>query len=581
MSFVDRTYPDIVRDVLTNLTQGISQEVHRVTYDPLQRPLAVPDLTLARRPVRRVSLVRGVVATGRDDQPTQPYTFSLNDYELVPSPQDATDLSTLRWLPFGRKPAPDTDVVVNYYPRNVEASVITDVNVGSVARTLVEAIGKELAVLYAQLNLAYDSAFVETATGSSLDRVVALLDYSRYRAGRPVGTVTFRRRAGAQGNITIPAGTPITDAADKIRYETVDTHTLLAGESIGEVRVRGAAATTGVVEPGVLTVIQRAIAGVDSVVNERATTRSSADETDDELRTRARSALIASNKGTVDALTFGLQQLPGVRSVKVEEMPNGVPGEVRLRISLDSPPADGSLPATVRERINALRPAGIRVLGETARTIQLAAQAQLVLAGGFQPPAIVEQIHQGVRTTLAELVGKKGVGERIRIGPLVAALLRDERIVDAQLSIGEQGGAATSGDYAPPPDAIVQLAPADVAFGADAFDQPLSATDQPSVVEVRGTVAATPLTGVPIDTVRAQIVARVTDLFSRLTPGATVDSTVALAALRDDTKYAIDPLRLQLTLTSEAQFIQIVQGGPAFTVQPGQQFTITTIEVTA
>ena len=39
MSFVDRTYPDIVRDVLTNLTQGITQEVHRVVYDPLQRPL--------------------------------------------------------------------------------------------------------------------------------------------------------------------------------------------------------------------------------------------------------------------------------------------------------------------------------------------------------------------------------------------------------------------------------------------------------------------------------------------------------------------------------------------------------------
>ena len=39
MSFVDRKYPDIVRDVLTNLTQGVAGEVHRVTYDPNARPI--------------------------------------------------------------------------------------------------------------------------------------------------------------------------------------------------------------------------------------------------------------------------------------------------------------------------------------------------------------------------------------------------------------------------------------------------------------------------------------------------------------------------------------------------------------
>src|SRR2546427_12387387 len=92
-----------------------------------------------------------------------------------------------------------------------------------------EAVCKEQALSYAKLNLAYDSAFLETATGSSLDRVVALLGYQRFRAGRPIGTVTFTRRAGSIGNITIPAGTPITDTADKIRHDTGETRAMPAG----------------------------------------------------------------------------------------------------------------------------------------------------------------------------------------------------------------------------------------------------------------------------------------------------------------------------------------------------------------
>jgi hypothetical protein len=192
VTFVDRKYPDLVRDVLTNLTQGVAGELHRVSYDPNAHPIQIPDVVLSRRPVKRVSVVEGLVAGAAPDDPPVPYTFGLNDYELVPDANDTDSLSTIRFLPFGRKPAPDTDLRVNYYPRTTAPAPITDLSVGSVVRTLLETFAKEQAILYAQLNLAYDSAFVETATGSSLDRVVALLGYQRFRAGRPVGTVPAR-----------------------------------------------------------------------------------------------------------------------------------------------------------------------------------------------------------------------------------------------------------------------------------------------------------------------------------------------------------------------------------------------------
>ena len=583
MSFVDRTYPDVVRDVLTTLTQGVTGEVHRVSYDPTARPLQVPDVVLERRPVRRVSLVEGKIAGPSPDAEPVPYVFTLNDYELVPGPTDPSDLSTIRFLPFGRKPVPDSDLRVNYYPRAAEPTVLTDLNVGSVVRTLVEALGKELAVLYAQLNLAYDSAFVETASGPSLDRVVALLGLRRFKAGRPIGTVQFSRRPGSLGDITIPPGTPVTDAEDKIRYETIDTHQMLAGESTAQVRVRGSTRDTPAVEPGVLRVIQRAIAGLDAVTNERPTTRATQDESDDELRSRARGALLASNKGTLGALRFGLLQLPEVRDVKLEEFPNGVPGEIRLAVSLVQGGPNGALPLAVLNRIEELRPAGIRVVPATAPSLALQAQVSLVLAGSQLPPAEVEAVHRQVRQTLVGQVAKSGAGQRIRVQPLVAAILQDARVVDAGVTLGPKDGppGGAGQDLLPPNGASPQLAEADVAFAADSFDQPLTTGGPTIVVEVRAVVAAQPLPGVPIDAARTQITQRLTQLFGSLQPGQQVDAGALLTLLRDDQKYALDPLRLRVTLTSQDQFAQIVQDGPAFQVLPNQVFSVAEVEVTA
>ena len=581
MSFVERAYPDVVRDVLTNLTSGVTAEVHRVAdYDAAARPVRVPEITLARRPVARVSYVAGAIAAAEPDADPVPYVFSLNDYELAGSPDDPEGTSTIRFLPFGRKPAPDTDLVVNYYPRNVDPSPLTDVNVGSVARTLVEAISRELAVVYAQLNAAYESAFVETATGASLDRVVALLGLRRYEAGRPVGTVRFGRQPGSTGTIAIPPGTPVTDADDTIRYETTEAHTMLAGESTAEVRVRGSAASTPTVEPGVLSVVQRAVAGIDSVTNEQATGRATVDETDDELRVRARAAVGAANKGTLGALENGLLQLPDVRAVNVQEFPHGVAGEVHVSISL-SDPARESLPDTVQRRIEELRPAGVRIVAEPASEARLAARVSLVLAGSHLPPSEVEELHRRARRAVGEVVTKAGVGQQIRIGPLVSAILADARVVDATIRLGRKGDApaAPGADFQPPPEAIAELAEADISFEPDAFDRP--ATNGATVrVDITAQVPATPAGRLPIADVQEKLETRLSSWAGSLSAGTTIDAPSLLAALRDDASYAIEPLGLLVTLAVGDQFVQIAQGGSAYTVLPGQTFVVATVDVT-
>lgn len=584
MSFVDRRYPDIVRDLLTNLTQGVSSELHRVAYNPDERPLQVPDIVLSRRPVKRVSVVEGFIAGAAPSDPPVPFTFSLNDYELVSSPADPEDLSTLRFLPFGKKPAPDTDVRVNYYPRTTDPAPITDLNVGSVARTLLEAFAKEQAMLYAQLNLAYDSAFVETATGSSLDRVVALLGYKRFRAGRPVGTVLFTRRAGAVGEITIPAGTPITDSADKVRYETVESRLMRAGETTAEVAVRGASENAPPVDAKALTVIQRAIAGLDTVVNERPTSRATEDESDIELRARARDALMASNKGTVGALRNGLLQLPEVRDVKVIEMPNGVAGEVAIHVSLApgvAAPGD-DLPPAVLDRIEELRPAGIRVIRAKAAGTDLTAKVQLTLAGSQLPQAEISALQNQVKKTLVAEIAKRGVGDKIRIKPLVAAVLQDDRVVDADIALAEKNGVApgASADFEPAPGAAVQLDSADIAFEPPAFDQPLPA-GQTLAVDVNAKIAVLLQSGVSAEQARALLTTKLKSAFASVPADTSVDVDFLLNALRDDANYSLDPMKLQVTLSSAQQFARITQGSGAFRVLATHRFEVKSVEVSA
>jgi uncharacterized phage protein gp47/JayE len=582
VSFLDRSYPDIVRDVLTNLTQGITGEAHRVEYDPSVRPPQIPDIVLQQRPVRRVSSVEGFISGATPDDPPQPYSFTLNDYELISDPRDPKDVSRIRFLAFGRKPVSGTTVRVNYYPRTTEPVPVNDVSVGSVVRTLLEAVSKELAILYQQLNLAYDSAFVETASGPSLDRVVALLGYQRFRAGRAVGRATFTRRAGATGEVSIPAGTPITDAADKIRYETAESRTLLAGESTAEIAIRGASQTTPVVDANVLTVVQRAIAGIERVTNLRPTARATEDESDDELRARVRDALLSSNKGTVGAIRNGLLALPEVRDVKVQEQPNGVPGEIKVSISLapGTAAAPGKeFPDSVLDRIEELRPAGIVVVSEKAVETQLAASVVLVLAGGSLPQSEIDALTSMAKETLASGVARRGVGEKVRIQPLAASLLADPRIADAKITLQAKGGAPAGpgADFTPDSGVAVSLAASDIAIQIE-FDQAAPAAPK-AAIEVRGSFKAELAGGKSIPQVQAALTEKLGQFFGSLPVDASVDAAAILSAVRDDAQYALDPLGLTVTLSSAQQFFQIVQGGPAYRVAAGQTFTVLPVEV--
>ncbi|CAJ36900.1 baseplate J/gp47 family protein [Methanocella arvoryzae] len=171
MTFVRKEYRQITDSMLSQITRGVIEEKFEHTAGRTKYRLAYPDVVDILR-------VEGTLKSS-------PFTFRKGtDYRLSGS--------MIEWLRDGEKPASKTTFTV-FYRIDVPMG-ITDVNPGSVARTLIESIALEMDYLNAQMRQVYDSGFIDTATGKSLDLVVSILGISRKMAGYASGEVTFGRK---------------------------------------------------------------------------------------------------------------------------------------------------------------------------------------------------------------------------------------------------------------------------------------------------------------------------------------------------------------------------------------------------
>lgn len=284
LTLVHRPFGELVDDILTSVVGGVVNEKILFDLKIFTYPLAEPS-----------SGIRGITGTAAG----LPRTFLLHiDFEFG----DVGNV--VIWLDDGTLPDDDTPFYVDYF-RVDSRSPLSDINVGSVTRTLTEAVGREVATVYEQINLAYLSAFVDTATGKSLDYVVAIFGLVRKTAEFAEGLVTFFRADGSDGNITIPAGTRLATTGGAVGFVTTQPRTLQRGQVRIDVPVRaddGFAGEPGLVAAGTITEMSQPIAGIARVTNLDPTLRAAADETDDELRLRAKAVLQGLGKATIAAL---------------------------------------------------------------------------------------------------------------------------------------------------------------------------------------------------------------------------------------------------------------------------------------
>lgn len=563
MSFVPRTYDAIVRDMLTTLTGGTVRET--VTAPPADVPVALEKLQ--QRPVRRVSHLEGTIVVGVGEAARDlPYRFTATDFELIATGADGS-LDSIRFRDGGRRPKPGTPLTVNYYPAQTPPTPLTDLNVGSVVRTLVETIAREMAMAYLQLEHIYDSAFLDTAEGSSLDKVVALVGVRRLPAGFPVARVRFTRRAdaGAGSQVTVPANTAVVDDSGA-RYLTLDALTLEPGESTREVNVRGETTGTKLVEAGALNRLEVLIAGVGEVTNPQPARAITAAETDAELRRRAASSLHGVVRGTHDALKFALLSIDGVKNVNLIEAPNGIPGEIRVEVAHSSD--DPTIDATIERTIEAFRPAGIRVLWAKAQSQPVAVNVALLLAGSGAgvTGGVLQALNGAVEARLRKYLTDLPPGGKARRAQLLKLVLDDERIGDATVTLAPAGGAEVDELQLPADTTLTVTA---VTFAPPSFEVEAAAAASVSTVSAFLPIHLAP--GVTLANATTAITAALDSFLAGRGPSAPLDVDGLAAAIRDDTRFALERAQTIVTVEGGGRFLQLTDGVGLYTLAAGER----------
>lgn len=424
VNLLNRPYQQIVDDILTAMVGGVVNEpiifdVNRTHYPLSQRATDI-------RSVSGTVTVQSSSATPQVNQITfqigVDYTFSAGD-------------NSVAWAQGAAHPDDQSVFYVDYFRQNSSTiSPLTDINIGSVTRTLSEAVGREIATVYQEINQAYLAGFVDTATGSSLDFVVSILGVVRKSKEFAVGLVTFFRDTGSNtGSITIPQGTAMRTSAGVV-FETSDLATLQLGQLRLDVPVRAGDASkgpAGIVKAGEINTLEGPIAGISRITNFDATVLGANDETDDQLRERAKATVQGLGKGTIAALTrVVFDEFAKLNEIRDPNDPTALiaPGTVLLLVEAEPERFVG-----LQSRINETRAAGV-LTTLVARYVFFTPRLVVNIASGMTEAGKLKLLDQIIAAIQAYVDGLKA-GDPAKGDKVVQAILNSAKAVKSAKDI--------------------------------------------------------------------------------------------------------------------------------------------------
>ncbi len=470
-----KSYREIVNDIIKRLGESYEQ----FSYVKDKRKYVLPG---------RVIDILGVEGFSRGLRKT----FRRNvDYSLSEN--------FIEWIDGGEKPDENSTFTVIYKPQKPE---ITDTNPGSVVRTLIEAISREIEYLNELVYQAYLSGFIDTASGDSLDLVVSLLGIRRKPPQPASGYITFGRRTEpetlqvsevilyngsveyplksrfvkdilnvkgvtssspaiyrknidytiidgrirwlptglkpdegstftvdyvAYREITIPKGTRVSTYSPRPEeartYVTVEDAVLKpTGEGVWEANVPivcTAPGSWGNVLAGTITVLPQPLIGVEYVINKGDITGGLEAEDDRELRERAKHALELAGKATLPSLETAVKSVEGVGSVLVKDMPDGIPGIVKVIV-------DGGDPDKIVEAIEMTRAAGVKVEFSRPKTVYIDVYLTLIVDRRISEVNVSRRVEELIRSYISSL----RIGDDVLFSKIISLTLDVEGVLD-------------------------------------------------------------------------------------------------------------------------------------------------------
>lgn len=282
------------------------------------------------------------------------------------------------------------------------------------------AMGSEVAA-YAQSRL--DALTLSLAAGEDLDRLVYdLYQLRRFGAQSAVATLSLSRTT-ASGGLTIPAGSRFTGLG--VSFLTQTTVSFAAGV-LGPILVTAVADQTGPQGNVAVGAINRTSSQFPEpvlVTNAQPAAGGRLQETDDELRIRARGFFVTARRGTRTAIEYGALQVPRVRQASAVELFQTANGHPALRVALYIADAQGqanaALGAEVTRSLDEYRALGVPVLAVPAIP-----QYVTITTVGLQyaAGADTEQVRASAVASLLALVNNTQPGATLRVADILGAL---------------------------------------------------------------------------------------------------------------------------------------------------------------
>jgi uncharacterized phage protein gp47/JayE len=327
-----------------------------------------------------------------------------------------------------------------------KGSKITNLNVGGVFRTLLEAscfIGAELYDLLATI---VPQGYARYATGLWLVLKARDLGLEKSVARTTQGTIRFHR-AVAGDAIAIPGGalvgTRISSQGERLQYRTIAT---VLPEGDTDVQVPIEATATGSrynVAPGMIVELLTYVAGIDAVVNDEGwiTREGTDDETDPALQDRCGLRWYELSRGAIRrTYEAWARSVPGVLDVQVDDhFPRGEGTlDVIIRGAGGQPTAE--LIAAVQAYIDARRPIQANVLvkgpADVSATVRLVCVLPADTGDADAAQAAVEGLVNSLLASGDQVAAPRlGIGRKLYRSRLVSLAMSVDPVLDARAEL--------------------------------------------------------------------------------------------------------------------------------------------------
>lgn len=302
------------------------------------------------------------------------------------------------------------------------ASSLLDLTTGSVLRAILEANASLALWLQWLVVQVLATTRLATSTGADCDTFGADFGFFRLPAVAAVGQVTFSRFTPTVAAF-IPVATAVStsgnaqsfvvmaDPTNPAYSASMGGYNLAAGVASVTVQIAAnVAGSAGNVQPGAITVISSALAGIDSVTNAAVLTGGIDAESDAAFKLRFGNYLASLSKATdlaIGAAITGVQQgLSYVISENIDQ--TGAIQMGHFVVTVDdgsgSPPA--TLLSTVQQAVDAVRPVGSSFAVQAPLVTPADVSLNLTLVAGASQQTAVTAVATAIEAYIASL----GVG---------------------------------------------------------------------------------------------------------------------------------------------------------------------------